>query len=70
MTTADRLRAEGEVKGRIKERAEMLIEQLSLEFGALPSQIIATVHTADLDRLRAWATRARTAGSLDEIFQK
>ncbi|MFE7720746.1 Rpn family recombination-promoting nuclease/putative transposase [Nocardia rhizosphaerihabitans] len=76
VTTAERLRAEGEARGeargkaqgRAEGRAEMLIEQLVEKFGAVPAEMVARVRAADLDRLREWTRRVLTADTLDEIF--
>ncbi|WP_216908318.1 Rpn family recombination-promoting nuclease/putative transposase [Nocardia noduli] len=64
MTTAERLRAEGEARGR----AKTLSEQLTLKFGVLPSATVHTIQTGQLTQLRTWTTRVLTATTLDEIF--
>ncbi|MGW4531178.1 hypothetical protein ACWEOI_09530 [Nocardia sp. NPDC004340] len=77
MTTADRLRAEGEAlgeargeaRGELRGRAEALLEQLSLKFGKLPAAVVATVRAADSAQLRAWSARVLTARSLDEAIR-
>ncbi|MET9212134.1 MULTISPECIES: RpnC/YadD family protein [Actinomycetes] len=68
MTTAERLRAEGEARGEARGRAEILVEQLIEKFGTVPAELSARVRTADLDRLRLWARRVLTADTLDEVF--
>ncbi|MCU1640475.1 MAG: Rpn family recombination-promoting nuclease/putative transposase [Nocardia sp.] len=74
VTTAERLRAEGEARGQARGetrgRAETVLELLALKFGRLPAGITATVHAADAAQLRLWAARVLTAGSLDEVFQQ
>ena len=65
MTTADMLRAEGEVRGR----AEALIEVLTLKFGPLPSATLDTVRTASTEQLRTWNTRVLTADTLQQTLR-
>jgi hypothetical protein len=60
VTTADMLRAEG--------RAEALVEMLTIKFGPLPESLPKTVHTASVDQIKAWAARAVTAETLDQVF--
>ncbi|MFE3028061.1 hypothetical protein [Nocardia tengchongensis] len=69
MTTADRLRAEGEARGEAKGRREALLELLSLKFGGVPATVVSTVGDADSAQLKAWSARVLTAGSLDEVFR-
>ncbi|GAB2547076.1 hypothetical protein [Nocardia heshunensis] len=73
MTTADRLRAEGEARGEargeIRGRVLALIDILTLKFGDLSAEVAATVHGADSDLLQVWTARVLTADTLDEVFQ-
>lgn len=73
VSTAERLRAEGEARGEargeVRGRAETVLEQLAMKFGPLPTEITSTVHAADAAHLRLWAARVLTASSLDEVFQ-
>ncbi|MFD6351048.1 Rpn family recombination-promoting nuclease/putative transposase [Nocardia tengchongensis] len=69
MTTADRLRAEGEARGEAKGRSEALLEQLTLKFGEVPETVVSTVRATDSAQLKAWSARVLTAGSLDEVFR-
>ncbi|MFI6869767.1 Rpn family recombination-promoting nuclease/putative transposase [Nocardia sp. NPDC050406] len=77
LTTAERLRAEGEARGEARGRAEgeaqgrasTLLEQLTTKFGPLPTEITDTLHSADTSQLRLWSTRVLTANSLDEVFE-
>ncbi|MQY24450.1 Recombination-promoting nuclease RpnA [Nocardia sp. RB20] len=64
MTTAEQLRAEGEVKGQ----AVMLIHQLTIKFGPLPQQMVNRVEAADATALERWSERVLTATSLPEVF--
>ncbi|MFI1912291.1 Rpn family recombination-promoting nuclease/putative transposase [Nocardia sp. NPDC020380] len=65
MSTAERLRAEGEVRGR----AEALLELLVVKFGAVPASVAEVVRGADAGQLRVWAARVLGADSLDGVFQ-
>lgn len=64
MTAAQELKAEGEVRGKIK----ALKEVLTIRFGELSPAVEARVDAASGDDLRKWFPRAVTAPSLDEVF--
>jgi hypothetical protein len=64
MTTAEMLRTEGRAEGR----AEALVEMLTVKFGPLPKSVPNTVHAASIDQIKAWAARAVTAETLDQVF--
>ncbi|RBO90287.1 hypothetical protein [Nocardia puris] len=64
MTTARRIRTEGETIGR----AETLIELLTTKFGPLPDPALNTIRYATLDQLREWTTRFPTATTLDDLL--
>jgi predicted transposase YdaD len=68
VTTAEMLRAEGEARGEARGRAEALVEMLTIKFGPLPESLPKTVHAASIDQIKAWAARAVTAGTLDQVF--
>ncbi|MFJ4655826.1 hypothetical protein ACIP5Y_31495 [Nocardia sp. NPDC088792] len=70
MSTAERLRAEGEARGEVRGRAEALLELLVVKFGALPSSITDVVRGADATQLRVWAARVLSADSLNGVFQE
>jgi hypothetical protein len=57
-------RAEGEAKGK----AELLIRQLGLRFGALSDVTRVKILSAGPDRLDVWAERVITGRSLEEIL--
>jgi hypothetical protein len=63
-TTAEMLRAEGEARWR----AEALVEMLTVKFGPLPDSVPKTVHAASTSEIKAWAARAVTADTLDQVF--
>jgi hypothetical protein len=68
VTTAEMLRAEGEARGRAEERAEALVEVLTVKFGPLPESVPKTVRAASIEQMRAWTARAVTAETLDQVF--
>ncbi|MFI2476271.1 Rpn family recombination-promoting nuclease/putative transposase [Nocardia xishanensis] len=68
MTTAERLRAEGEAMGEAKGRANALVELLTIKFGTIPPGITDAIHSADPAEVRTWTTRVLTAPTLDDIF--
>lgn len=71
MTLAQRLRLEGREEG-LEEgrrgRAEMLLRQLSLRFGAIPEAGVASVRAGSEEQLGGWAESVLTAKTLEEFF--
>jgi hypothetical protein len=57
-------RAEGVLKGR----AELLLEQFGVRFGAPPKATRARVEAATPEQLDVWAVRVLKARTLDEVF--
>ena len=72
VTTAEMLRAEGRAEGEARSearwRAEALVEMLTVKFGPPPESVAKTVHTASVHQIKAWAARAVTAETLDQVF--
>ena len=68
VTTAEMLRAEGEARSEARWRAEALVEMLTVKFGPLPQSVPQTVHAASIDQIKAWAARAVTVETLDQVF--
>ena len=68
MTTAEMLRAEGEARGEARGRAKALVEMLTVKFGPLPDSVQKTVHAASIDQIKAWAARAITAETLNQVL--
>ena len=64
VTTAEMLRAESEAHWR----GEALVEMLTVKFGPLPDSVPQTVHAASTGQIKAWAARAVTADTLDQVF--
>ncbi|SDT34318.1 Rpn family recombination-promoting nuclease/putative transposase [Jiangella sp. DSM 45060] len=68
VTTADMLRAEGEVRGRAEGRAEALVQLLTLKFGPLAQSTLDTVHAASSAQLESWTARVLTADTLGDVL--
>jgi Putative transposase, YhgA-like len=68
VTTAEMLRAEGRAEGEACWRAEALVEMLTVKFGLLPESVPKKVHAASVGQIKAWAARAVTAETLDQVF--
>lgn len=76
MSTAERLRMEGELvgevrgeaRGRLQSRTELITRQLTKRFGTLPADVLARIASADLATLDLWGDRLLDAGSLAEVF--
>lgn len=58
----------GEARGQIHGAVLLLRDLLEQRFGPLSPEVTERLQAADLDRLRTWAERVITAGSLDEVF--
>jgi hypothetical protein len=46
----------------------MLLRQLRIRFGILPTDAIARVHAADPETLLHWSERVLSAATLDAVF--
>ncbi len=68
MTTAEKLRAEGEARGLARGEAGLLLEQLSVKFGPQDAAVEARVRAASSDQLHLWGRRILTATSVDEVL--
>ncbi len=76
VTTAERLIAEGEAKGRAagraegeaRGRAETLARQLRLKFGVLSDDATRRLASASIEELDRFAERILSAATLDEVF--
>ena len=55
-------------QGRVEGQAALLLEVLAARFGELPEAQCSRVRAADEASLRAWALRALTAATCDEVF--
>ena len=60
--------AKGFERGRAQGKAETLLSQLQLKFGAPSASVQAQVRAADAKQLDAWAAAVLTAASLDELL--
>ena len=72
LTTAERLRREGEAKGEARGRSEgkrdLLLLLLRQRFGRLPAAAVARIGKAAAVELDAWSGKVLTAASLDEVL--
>jgi hypothetical protein len=68
VTTTEMLRAEGRAEGEAHWRGEALVEMLAVKFGPLPGSVLQTVRAASAGQIKAWAARAVTAETLDQVF--
>lgn len=55
-------------EGRAEGRADLLIRQLGVRFGALPAGTTERIRAGTADDQARWAERLLTAASLDEVF--
>src|SRR5260221_6802988 len=65
MTTAEQIRREGLLQGRV----ETLLQLLQQRFGPLPEQIADRVRTANATELERWTGRILTAPSPTEVLE-
>ncbi|MGW6336086.1 hypothetical protein [Nocardia rhamnosiphila] len=68
MTTAERLRAEGEARGEARARTETLIDLLDTKFGSVPQAAIRKIETGSPEEIRTWLRRSVTADTLEKVF--
>jgi hypothetical protein len=54
--------------GRRQGEAEMLLRQLRLRFGPLPTDTVTRVQAADPETLLHWSERVLSAATLEEVF--
>ena len=69
MSTAEKLRQEGEKKGVKKGSAELLLRQIGLRFGEVPEYVVARIRRASARDVNRWAERILTVESLEELFE-
>jgi hypothetical protein len=61
---------QGRTEGMPKGEAQMLLRVMAARGFEIPEHIrVRVAECADTDRLEAWADRAATATSLDDIFE-
>lgn len=65
----ERGRTEGRVEGRAEGRAELLLKQLDLRFGTVPTDVVDRLRGASASQLDLWAERVLTATSLDDVLR-
>ena len=59
----------GEQRGEQRGKAKMLLELISLKFGAPSKTVVKRVTHADIGQLDVWIRRILTANSLRELFE-
>lgn len=57
---------EGQTKGRLEGRTELVLRQLTVRFGALPENVRARVQSASSEELDRIGERLLTASTLSE----
>jgi hypothetical protein len=72
MSTAERLRKEGEARGEARGRSqhgvETLLRLLTRRFGSIPESIVQRVSAATITELDCWTDRILDAKHLDDVF--
>jgi hypothetical protein len=68
LTTAERLRREGEARGRVQGKREALLIVLRQRFARIPAAAVAAIDKARATELDVWFQRVLTASSLDEVL--
>ena len=69
MTIAEQLKREGLLEGEARGQARILLRQLSLRFGQVPTDVEARISSASVDDFERWAERVLTATSMNEVFR-
>jgi len=60
---------EGKQEGKQEGKEEMLLELITLKFGAPSKTVVKRVQSADIEQLDVWIRRILTANSLRELFE-
>jgi hypothetical protein len=68
MTGAQQLIETGRLAGQAEGRAELLINQLTTKFGAVPEGTMRRIRTASIEELDRFGERVLSAQSLDQVF--
>jgi predicted transposase/invertase (TIGR01784 family) len=63
-------RREGQVEGRVRGKADLLQQLLTLKFGELPSEVSARLGAAREAELVCWSERVLTADTLGGVFSE
>lgn len=58
----------GEARGFVRGEAALLLKQLRMRFGVIPTEIVERVRSAEVSMLDRWAERLLSNVELDEIF--
>jgi hypothetical protein len=68
MTTADMLRQEGEARGQLLGKREVVLRLLRQRFGRIPAATVARIDKAGAAELDKWTDRVLFAESLDAVL--
>lgn len=68
LTTAEKLRREGEARGELRGKRGALLLLLRQRFGRLPAAVVARIDSARLAELDDWFVRGITAASLEDVL--
>ncbi|MEO5329395.1 MAG: Rpn family recombination-promoting nuclease/putative transposase [Magnetococcus sp. THC-1_WYH] len=65
----EQAREDGEEKGRLEERMDMLLDLLQDRFGSIPDWVRAKLAEADLNTLKGWSKKVFNADQIELVFQ-
>jgi hypothetical protein len=69
MTGAEQLIQQGTAKGKAEGKAELILRQLTLRFGAVSEDLTTRVRSATPEQLDAYAERILTAPTIEDVFR-
>ena len=69
LTTAEKLRREGEARGKAQGKREALLLQLRQRFGRVPAATVARIERAEAAELDVWFGRVLSASSLSDVLE-
>jgi predicted transposase YdaD len=61
---------QGHLQGRQEGQRRLLLKQLGLRFGELPSDAVSLVEKAESEDLERWAERILTVRSIEEVLRR
>ena len=70
LTTAEKLRREGEARGKAQGKREALLLQLRQRFGRVPAAAAARIESAAAAELDVWFGRVLSASSLSDVLDE
>ena len=69
LTAAEKLRREGEARGKAQGKREALLLLLRQRFGRVPTATVARIERAAAAELDVWFVRGLTASSLGDVLE-